>query len=78
MDAYQNLTLKVLFALKFSVNFLKNKTDWIMVVDDDSYVNILQLLSFSNTVPKPRNDIIGKVYNFIVFTMICFQRLINV
>ena len=41
MDTYQNLTLKSMFVLKFSVNFLQNKTEWIMAIDDDSYVNII-------------------------------------
>ena len=69
VDTYQNLTLKAMFALKFSINSLQNKTDWIMLVDDDSYVNIPLLLSFLKTVPKPWNYIIGKVYNLIVIKM---------
>ena len=78
VDTYQNLTLKSMFSLKFANEYLLNRTDWVMLVDDDSYVNIPQLISFLDTVPKPRNDIIGKVYNFIVITMRCFQHLINV
>ena len=74
VDTYQNLTLKSMFVLKFSVNFLQYKTDWIMAIDDDSYVNIPQLLSFLNTVPNPRKDIIGKVYSKVCnHTEICFR-----
>ena len=72
VDTYQNLTLKAMFVLKFSVNFLQNKTDWIMAIDDDSYVNIPLLLSFLDTVPLPRNDIIGHTYKVSKQKKICF------
>ena len=67
VDTYQNLTLKSMFSLKFADEYLRNRTDWVMLVDDDSYVNIPQLLTFLNLVPNPRNDIIGKVQSISIY-----------
>ena len=71
-DTYNNLTLKSMFALKYAEEFVTERADWVMLVDDDSYVNIPALLEFLNqTVSKDegRDYIIGKVGygNFLFF-----------
>ena len=60
VDTYENLTLKSMFALKYVTRHLPNMTEWVMLVDDDSYVNVPSLLSFMESVSKS-NVIIGRV-----------------
>ena len=49
IDTYQNLTVKIMFALKFAEMNLEENSAWIMVKDDDSYVNIPGVMALLNS-----------------------------
>ena len=52
VDTYQNLTLKSMFMLKFAQTHLVNKTQWVLKVDDDCYVDVRVLLHYTRTIRK--------------------------
>lgn len=53
VDAYRNLTLKTLMAMKWASQFCKH-SKFVMKTDDDMYVNINKLLSYIRSL-KPSN-----------------------
>ena len=63
VDTYQNLTLKSMFMLKFAhTQLVDKKTQWVLKVDDDCYVDIRVLLHYTRTIRKSGyGAIIGKV-----------------
>ena len=63
VDTYQNLTLKVMFSLKFINDNIENLPDWVLVVDDDSYVNVPYVLKYAKSSRSSTKLISGKVIN---------------
>ena len=63
LDSYANLTLKSMFMLKFALNFgLKHDFEYLMKVDDDSYVHLPRLMSYISIMDKRcQNCIVGHV-----------------
>ena len=63
LDTYQNLTVKVMFALKFAHSYLTPGTSkWVVMADDDTYLNLPVLWKHINSygAHKPMT-IVGKV-----------------
>ena len=63
LDTYQNLTMKVMFALKFAHNYLTpEKTKWVVMADDDTYLNLPVLWKHINSDGAHKSmTIFGKV-----------------
>ena len=77
LDTYQNLTMKVMFALKFAHNYLTPETSkWVVMADDDTYLNLPVLWKHMNS-DETRNSmtIVGKVsgiplYLYLILNLI--------
>merc|ERR1712029_557652 len=62
-DTYANLTLKSMFMLKYGELLPENVVKYVMKVDDDSYINLKRLVSYSEMIEKRcnQNCILGHV-----------------
>ena len=63
-DTYANLTLKSMFMLKYGELLPENVVKYVMKVDDDSYINLKRLVSYSEMIEKRcnQNCILGKTF----------------
>ena len=53
LDSYNNLTLKSIFILKYIKNNCKNKVQYVLKCDDDTFINVPNLIHvlFGGTIP---------------------------
>jgi beta-1,3-galactosyltransferase 1 len=65
IDAYNNLTLKSMFMLKFVTTIMNSappdSIKFILKVDDDCYVNLKSLLKYTNILAKYSHTMVGHV-----------------
>ncbi len=65
IDAYNNLTLKSMFMLKFVTSFMNSTSPdsvkFLLKVDDDCYVNLKSLLKYTNILAKYSHTMVGHV-----------------
>lgn len=62
-DTYANLTLKSMFMLKYGTELKSSQNQYVMKVDDDSYINVNRLLTYAEIFEKrcQQNCILGHV-----------------
>ena len=62
-DTYANLTLKSMFMLKYGTELESSQHQYVMKVDDDSYINVNRLLTYAEIFGKrcQQNCILGHV-----------------
>jgi beta-1,3-galactosyltransferase 1 len=65
VDAYNNLTLKSMFMLKFVTSFMdsapQDSVKFLLKVDDDCYVNLKALLKYNSILAKYSHTMVGHV-----------------